>query len=259
MHYSGVNKYSYSPYGVVDGRLELQPQPFTYVGQFGVFDEGNGVYYMRARYYDANAKRFISEDPEGFGGGDTNLYAYVSGNPIMGVDPNGQVAWFATAFIGAGAGAIGNTFSQYVHNGGFNNFSWTELGIATVTGAAAGAAAPFVAAAAAGNAIVAYAGTAMLGAYANVVQTIATSAVNGEGVSTGQLAWSAVVGAASGGIAGPAGSTVALNVGITNLFRNMAGGLVSNAFGSEATDAGVVGAGNSVGINVPNAIGSSNK
>lgn len=47
------------------------------------------VVYMRARYYDPAIGRFISEDPTGFGGGDVNLYAYVGGNPINGVDPNG--------------------------------------------------------------------------------------------------------------------------------------------------------------------------
>ncbi|MGO9377511.1 MAG: RHS repeat-associated core domain-containing protein, partial [Dissulfurispiraceae bacterium] len=84
-----VNKYSYSPYGVVEGKFEMQPQPFTYVGQFGVMDEGSGIYYMRARFFDANVKRFISEDPEGLGGGDTNLYAYCLNNPIMFRDPLG--------------------------------------------------------------------------------------------------------------------------------------------------------------------------
>ena len=38
-----VNKYSYSPYGMVEGRFEQKPPPFTYVGQFGVMDEGNGT------------------------------------------------------------------------------------------------------------------------------------------------------------------------------------------------------------------------
>ena len=33
--------------------------------------------------------RFISEDPLGFGGGDVNLYAYVSGNPVNFIDPLG--------------------------------------------------------------------------------------------------------------------------------------------------------------------------
>jgi RHS repeat-associated protein len=85
-----VNKYSYSPYGVVEGRFELKPQPFTYVGQYGVYDESGGIYCMRARYYDANAKRFISEDPMGLGGGDTNLYTYVKNSPLMRIDPLGM-------------------------------------------------------------------------------------------------------------------------------------------------------------------------
>ncbi len=43
---------------------------------------------MRARYYDAQIGRFISEDPIGFQGG-LNLYAYVGGNPLLLVDPSG--------------------------------------------------------------------------------------------------------------------------------------------------------------------------
>lgn len=33
--------------------------------------------------------RFISEDPIGFAGGDVNLYAYVSNNPLLFIDPLG--------------------------------------------------------------------------------------------------------------------------------------------------------------------------
>ncbi|MDQ7837777.1 MAG: RHS repeat-associated core domain-containing protein [Thermodesulfobacteriota bacterium] len=54
--------------------------------------EPNGFYYMRARYYDPNVGRFISEDPIGFEGGDVNLYAYVGNNPIMSNDPLGLCA-----------------------------------------------------------------------------------------------------------------------------------------------------------------------
>ena len=51
--------------------------------------EPNGLYYMRARYYDPTVGRFISEDPLGFGGGDVNLSAYVRNNPVNWVDPFG--------------------------------------------------------------------------------------------------------------------------------------------------------------------------
>jgi len=83
-----VNRYSYTPYGQNAGRSETISQPFQYVGQFGVMTEPDGVLYMRARYYDAATGRFISEDPIGFEGG-LNLYAYVTGNPVMSIDPSG--------------------------------------------------------------------------------------------------------------------------------------------------------------------------
>ena len=84
-----VNTYAYDPYGNPAGQQEAVVQPFKYAGQFGVMAEPNGFYYMRARYYDPKAHRFISEDPLGFDGGDTNLMTYVGGNPVMGVDPEG--------------------------------------------------------------------------------------------------------------------------------------------------------------------------
>ena len=71
--------------------VESIPQPYKYAGLVGIQHEGNELYYMRARYYDAGAKRFISEDPAGFIDG-PNLYAYVGGNPIMLVDPSGLSA-----------------------------------------------------------------------------------------------------------------------------------------------------------------------
>ena len=86
-----VNRYAYTPYGRIVGKAETPglTQPFQYVGQSGVMAEPNGFYYMRARYYDPEVGRFVSEDPIGFEGGDVNLYAYVQNNPVMFVDPSG--------------------------------------------------------------------------------------------------------------------------------------------------------------------------
>ncbi len=101
-----VNSYAYSPFGALAGGTEAIPQPFKFVGQHGVMNEPNGLYYMRARYYDPRVGRFISEDPLGFDGGDVNLYAYVGNSPVMLVDPWGlcsESTW-------------GNSFEESLNN-----------------------------------------------------------------------------------------------------------------------------------------------
>jgi RHS repeat-associated protein len=50
-----------------------------------------GLYYYRARYYNAAIGRFTSEDPIGLEGG-TNLFAYVQNRPLTHVDPEGTGA-----------------------------------------------------------------------------------------------------------------------------------------------------------------------
>lgn len=82
------NSYAYSAYGQLMAKNENVSQPYTYAGQAGIYTEAENLYYMRARYYDAEVGRFISEDPAGFAGG-LNLYAYVGGNPISFIDPSG--------------------------------------------------------------------------------------------------------------------------------------------------------------------------
>ncbi|WP_408506240.1 RHS repeat-associated core domain-containing protein [Paraburkholderia sediminicola] len=47
------------------------------------------LYYYRNRYYSPTTARFISEDPIGWASGQTNAYAYVSGNPVQFRDPRG--------------------------------------------------------------------------------------------------------------------------------------------------------------------------
>jgi len=62
-------------------------------GQSGV-GEGNGhsladnLYHVKARYYDAEAKRFLSADPIGLQGG-FNFYLYANANPSFSADPSG--------------------------------------------------------------------------------------------------------------------------------------------------------------------------
>jgi|GEM_PF-2027289 len=84
-----VNAYAYTPYGEIAGSTETVANRFKYVGAYGVMDEGSGIYFMKNRYYDAVTGRFLQKDPIGFSGGQTNLYAYVGGNPVNFSDPSG--------------------------------------------------------------------------------------------------------------------------------------------------------------------------
>ena len=58
--------------------------PFGYRGEYT--DAETGYVYLRARYYDPEMGRFLSEDPVRDG---MNWYVYAGNNPIMFVDPLG--------------------------------------------------------------------------------------------------------------------------------------------------------------------------
>ncbi|MFQ5964050.1 MAG: MopE-related protein [Candidatus Scalinduaceae bacterium] len=85
-----VNSYNYDSYGMLEDNVEGVLNPFTYTGR--EFDAESGLYYYRARYYDPQTGRFISEDPIGFLAGDMNFYRYVKNNPVNLVDPTGLIA-----------------------------------------------------------------------------------------------------------------------------------------------------------------------
>lgn len=80
--------YAYSPFGDVINRSGPSATSFTYVGAYGVMDEGSGLFFMRNRYYDAMTGRFLQRDPISFAGG-YNLYRYVGDNPVSRTDPLG--------------------------------------------------------------------------------------------------------------------------------------------------------------------------
>ena len=82
-----MQRYEYDSFGNMRLKPHFIKQPFTYTGR--EFDLETGLYYYRARYYDARAGRFVTKDPIGFDGGDVNLYVYVKNNPIIFTDPFG--------------------------------------------------------------------------------------------------------------------------------------------------------------------------
>ncbi|MEM8831366.1 MAG: RHS repeat-associated core domain-containing protein [Cyanobacteria bacterium P01_G01_bin.19] len=99
-----VNSYFYDPFGDDINETKTVANPFEFVGEYGVTEEANGLDFMRARFYDSGTGRFISPDPIGLNGRDTNLYRYVSNKPSESNDPKGTTAPLAAA--GAITGGI---------------------------------------------------------------------------------------------------------------------------------------------------------
>jgi RHS repeat-associated protein len=84
-----LNSYSYLPFGESLIATGATPNPFTYVGQFGVMSGAAGLYFMRARWYSPDLGRFTQPDPTGLAGEDANLYRYVQNDPVGAKDPSG--------------------------------------------------------------------------------------------------------------------------------------------------------------------------
>jgi RHS repeat-associated protein len=84
-----VNEYRYTPFGELLGGFEQVPQPLGFTAREQ--DRESGLVFMRARYYDPQTGRFISEDLIGLAGG-INPYAYVDNDPINFTDPFGLAA-----------------------------------------------------------------------------------------------------------------------------------------------------------------------
>ncbi len=87
-----VDRYAYDPFGLPAGHTGTTSNPFTFVGGLGVMVEADGLYFMRARFYDPDTGRFLGKDPvEGaltnpLG---VNRYVYAADNPLGAVDPSG--------------------------------------------------------------------------------------------------------------------------------------------------------------------------
>jgi RHS repeat-associated protein len=88
---------SYDSFGNATGNLNTR---YQFTGR--EFDNFTGLHYYRARWYDANLGRFISEDPIGLAGG-INTYGYVENNPLSFRDPSGKIPVLIPIIIGATA------------------------------------------------------------------------------------------------------------------------------------------------------------
>ena len=82
------NSYQYDAFGIPLETTEQLNNRIRYTGQ--QYDDVTGQYYLRARYYNPVAGRFMQEDV--YQGDGLNLYAYCGNNPVVYYDPSGYAS-----------------------------------------------------------------------------------------------------------------------------------------------------------------------
>lgn len=116
-----TDRFSYGAYGEILTHTGSINTPFQYNGYDGVITESNGLYFMRARYYTSEIKRFINVDPQLNIQilNRNNVYAFASGNPINFGDPTGNSSeTYAEP-------TLGDDFLSYIKNY-INDYSFSQ-------------------------------------------------------------------------------------------------------------------------------------
>ena len=79
---TSIDSYGYDVFGAIRTQSGSSSNYWLFTGEQR---DGTGLQYLRARYYDPETGRFITQDPLPF----VNRYAYVRNNPVRYVDPYG--------------------------------------------------------------------------------------------------------------------------------------------------------------------------
>jgi RHS repeat-associated protein len=118
---SVVQRIDYDAWGNVTNTPTSFDQPFGFAG--GLWDRDTGLVHFGAREYDPVTGRWLQKDPIRFRGGDTNLYAYVGGDPVNRIDPSGLApgdpydsSWDAAAAALRDVHALGRADATYHDN-----------------------------------------------------------------------------------------------------------------------------------------------
>ena len=107
------NHYRYSAFGESITAEETVPNRLKYNAQMA--DELTGLYYLRARYYNASLGRFTQEDVIYNDG--LNLYAYCNSNPVMYSDPSGFAKETCKSKVGGECDSESGSSSRYDRTG----------------------------------------------------------------------------------------------------------------------------------------------
>jgi RHS repeat-associated protein len=127
-----AESYTYGAFGTSRGQAGAASQDHLYSGE--QFEASLGIYYLRARFYDPDAGRFLTKDRWPLSTSDTqtiNRYVYVENNPIRLTDPSGLTAkdmGSASFFARGNLSVVGSTVDLNMleqlakfHSG----FNWT--------------------------------------------------------------------------------------------------------------------------------------
>ena len=142
-----VGGYAYDAWGnctiTLDTNGIATRNPIRYRGYY--YDDDTKLYYLNARYYNPEWRRFISPDdtayldPESVNG--LNLYCYCGNDPVNYKDPSGRlaittIAIIVGALIGLAIGASSSVVAQLEeHNGDWSQINWWGVAFDGVLGA----------------------------------------------------------------------------------------------------------------------------
>ena len=156
---TAVVKYKYDAFGrcswLESTNNDLaQSNPIRYRSY--CYDEDTGLYYLNARYYNPQWRRFISPDSTEYLDSETpnglNLYAYCGNDPVNYADPSGHFGIGLTLLVATGLGLTFGFGIEVVKqasdgatiwdlrtwNWDLSTWNWWEIGKASLIGAATG-------------------------------------------------------------------------------------------------------------------------
>ncbi|AKG41407.1 YD repeat protein [Streptomyces xiamenensis] len=141
---TGANQYgyNYTAFGVTNETAlvdDAPPNPFTYTGQYNEPTTQAAGQNLRARNYNPDLGRFISQDPAPRPAGQpyTTAYAYAENLPTSQSDPSGRCPMCISAGIG---GVLGGVIEGGIYAFTTDDFTWGGLAQAAGQGAVIGAA-----------------------------------------------------------------------------------------------------------------------
>jgi len=120
------SRYNLDEWGNPNPVLMGDMREVNYTGK--KLDPESGLYYFNQRYYDPTIGRFLTEDPAGQA---YNPYLYAGNNPLMYVDPDGELWWFVGMIIGGVVAGWGKDLSRAD--------TWRDIAFGAAVGAVAGA------------------------------------------------------------------------------------------------------------------------